>query len=205
MSKPEPQSFRTAAAIAEQWKRDHPEAEAEGQAYAPDCPIIPFGAGLDAGAQDHQAVSEPERPTSNPAVPLAIERIYRDALGDIEGNLNEPVVLAAIANLDVIDRYNMLLLLGQQTRFFFNLYQSETLSPIPNALHIAIFGVACGFTCMAAEIIQKTIPGCTPELADANEKQAKAFIFRVKQILLGKVRGELILPPGCQGGPPKGN
>ena len=156
-------------------------------------------------------VTTVERVTTSKPSPAAkpsrkqFERLYKEALKNLDGNLQPAEVLALVADLSVVDLYNMLLILGQHTRFFFNLYQAETLSPLPNALHLAVYGVAAGVTSMASEIIQGSIPGITPEFTEAAERQAKAFHFRIKQNLLSRVRGQLILPPGTQRGSDQGN
>jgi hypothetical protein len=167
---------------------------------SPEENVVPFQAGPEAAPEE--AAGGP----THSILPGVIERLYKEALKDLEGNLPESKILECMEcpeGLDTLDRYNLMLLLGAQTRYFFRMYQAETLSPYASPLHVAQYGLAAGVAGYLAEVIQTTIGGCTPELAEASDKQARAFIHRIKTVLLGKVRGQLILPPGVEGGPEK--
>jgi hypothetical protein len=138
-------------------------------------------------------------------IAAAIEAIYKEAMKAPEANLPQEEILQIINGFSVLDRYNMLILMNQQMRFLFMQYQAETISLSPSPLHVAMYGVAATTISNAAEAVQSTIPGCTDDLMEASIKQAKALTFRVKSFLLASTRGRLILPPGVEGGPDKGN
>jgi hypothetical protein len=139
--------------------------------------------------------------TNLPVISEVIREIHKLGVKDIEGNMPPEEVLKLVEHLSCEERIALLLRLGEQHRFFFLHYQAECLSPSPNVLQQCVMGIATGLIGGAADVVQATIPGCAN--VTQSDHDAKAFHFRIKQILLGKMRGQLILPPGCEGGPAK--
>jgi hypothetical protein len=134
-------------------------------------------------------------------VTAAIQALAKLGAKDIEGVLPGPGVLAIIEPLSPLQRVALMLRLGQQMELFFRCYQAEVLSPKPAPQEVAAYGIATGIMGQALGFIEGTVPGCADQERTLHE--TRSLIFRIKQVLYGKLRGELILPPGCEGGPPK--
>jgi hypothetical protein len=133
--------------------------------------------------------------TAQDPVEMALVAIHAMGLKDIEKNLTPEDLADIIVSLDADQRTTLVLRLSEEVRYFFTLYQAEAQSPMPNALHMAVYGLATGVVSIAAEHIQATIPDRQSLVVDLGH--AREFTHKIKGRVLAMVRGQLILPPGA--------
>lgn len=132
--------------------------------------------------------------TSRTDVTRAIASIFEKATLDVEKPLTPEAVAEAVEGLDLDGRLAVIIRLNDSVRRFFNAYQAEVLSPAPNAMAQAQYGIACGIACEAVEHLQSMTPGLQNQ-AQA-ELSTKLLLATVKRVILTKTAGQLILPVG---------